>query len=304
VDDADEVAHGRPLYRGPMARGRSEKVLARRYDGESLHRTPDEVVVEEAMAIHLDDTLVATTMRTPGHDFELAVGFCLTEGLLGGAAVETCRYCATGSAVDTGFNVVSVDTGGRAPEPTPRLGPATSSCGLCGTADLDDLLVRLDPLPASPSPSLDVCVAAPDRLRHAQGLFDTTGSVHAAAAFDATGELLVAREDIGRHNAVDKVVGRLLLDGALPASGLGLVVSGRASFEMVQKAWAGGFAALVSVSGPSSLAVEASRRAGLALVAFARDGRGTVYAPVDGHPFRDSAAGTTAAPAPRVEAAR
>jgi FdhD protein len=281
-----------------MARGRSERVLARHYDGGSLHRVPDDVVVEEAMAIHLDATLVATTMRTPGHDFELAVGFCHTEGLLGGAPVETCRYCATGSAVETGFNVVSVDTGGRAPEPTPRLGPATSSCGLCGTADLDEVLVRLDPLPATLSPSLEVCVAAPDRLREAQALFDATGSVHAAAAFDADGELLVVREDIGRHNAVDKVVGRLLLDGALPARGLGLVVSGRASFEMVQKAWAAGFTVLVSVSGPSSLAVEAARRAGLALVAFARDGKGTVYAPVDSRPFLSDAS-----PVDRVEAA-
>ena len=268
-----------------MARGRSEKVLSRRYDGASLRRTPDEVVVEEPMAIHVDGTLVATTMRTPGHDFELAVGFCHTEGLLGGAAVETCRYCATGSAVDTGFNVVSVDTGGRAPEPTPRLGPATSSCGLCGTADLDELMLRLDPLPATSMPALEVCLAAPEKLRDAQGLFDATGSVHAAAAFGPTGELLVVREDIGRHNAVDKVVGRLLLDGQLPARGLGLVVSGRASFEMVQKACAAGFAVLVAVSGPSALAVDAARRAGLALVAFARDGHGTVYAPLDGDPF-------------------
>ena len=268
-----------------MARGRSEKVLSRRYDGDSLRRTPDEVVVEEPMAIHLDDTLVATTMRTPGHDFELAVGFCHTEGLLGGAPVESCRYCATGSAVETGFNVVSVDTGGRAPEPTPRLGPATSSCGLCGTADLDEVMVRLDPIPTTAVPPLEVCLAAPDRLHRAQGLFDTTGSVHAAAAFDAAGELLVVREDIGRHNAVDKVVGRLLLDARLPAAGLGLVVSGRASFEMVQKAWAAGFGVLVSVSGPSSLAVEAAQRAGLVLLAFARDGHGTLYAPTDGDPF-------------------
>ena len=142
-------------------------------------------------------------------------------------------------------------------------------------------------MPHSPqaAPALDVCLAAPDGLRRAQGLFDTTGSVHAAAAFDASGELLVVREDIGRHNAVDKVVGRLLLDGALPATGLGLVVSGRASFEMVQKAWAAGFAVLVAVSGPSSLAVEAARRAGLVLLAFARDGSGTLYAPADGDPF-------------------
>jgi FdhD protein len=260
-----------------MARGRSERVLARRVDADGLWRTPDEVVVEEPMAIHLDDTLVATTMRTPGHDFELAVGFCLTEGLLGGADVVTCRYCATGSAVETGFNVVSVDTGGQAPTPTPRLGPATSSCGLCGTADLDELMIRLDPLPTQAVPPLDVCLAVPDRLRRAQGLFDTTGSVHAAAAFDAAGELLVVREDIGRHNAVDKVVGRLLLDDALPASDQGLFVSGRASFEMVQKAWAAGFETVIAVSAPSALAVRTATMGGLGLAGFVRGKDFNIY---------------------------
>jgi FdhD protein len=129
-----------------------------------------------------------------------------------------------------------------------------------------------------------VLLSAPDRLREAQGLFDATGSVHAAGAFDARGAMLEVREDIGRHNAVDKVVGRLLLDDRLPADGLGLVVSGRASFELVQKAWAAGFAAMVAVSGPSALAVETARRAGLTLVGFARDGAGNLYAPTEGGP--------------------
>ncbi len=258
--------------------------MSRRYDGEALRRAPDEVIVEEPLSIHLDATLVATTMRTPGHDFELAVGFCLTEGLLGGAEVLTCRYCGTGTAVDTEFNVVSVDTGGRAPEPVPRLGPATSSCGLCGSTSIDELADRLAPLPAVDGPPLDVLAAAPDRLRDAQGLFDSTGSVHAAGAFAADGTMLVVREDIGRHNAVDKVVGRMLLDGALPATGLGLAVSGRASFELVQKAWAAGFASMVAVSGPSALAVDTARRAGLVLMGFTRDGGGNLYAPVDGGP--------------------
>ncbi len=263
--------------------------MSRRYDGEALRRGPDEVIVEEPLALHLDDTLVATTMRTPGHDFELAVGFCFTEGLLGGAPVLTCRYCGTGSAVDTEFNVVSVDTGGRAPTPTPRLGPATSSCGLCGSTSIDELADRLDPLPAIDGPPLDVLAAAPEALRTAQGLFDATGAVHAAGAFDVDGTMLVVREDIGRHNAVDKVVGRLLLDAALPATGLGLAVSGRASFELVQKAWAAGFAAMVAVSGPSALAVETSRRAGLVLMGFAHDGGGNLYAPLDGGPVPPTA---------------
>ena len=234
-------------------------------------------MVEEPLAIHLDDQLVATTMRTPGHDFELAAGFCFTDGLLGGATVRTCRYCATGPAVDTDFNVVSIDTGGRAPAPTPRLGLSTSSCGLCGSTSLDELAARLEPLASPTRIPVEVLAAMPERVRHEQRLFDSTGAVHAAAAFDVNGSPVVVREDVGRHNAVDKVVGRLLLDGRLPAEGLGLYVSGRASFEMVQKAWAAGFAALVAVSAPTALAVATAERANLVLAGFARGDRMNVY---------------------------
>ena len=230
------------------------------------------------MAIHLDDQLVTTTMRTPGHDFELAAGFCFTEGLLAGASVRTCRYCATGPAVDTDFNVVSVDTGGVAPVPTPRLGPTTSSCGLCGSTSLAELADRLDPLVESHVFGAGVLASMPERVRAEQRLFDATGAVHTAAAFDVVGTPIVVREDVGRHNAVDKVVGRLLLDDRLPASDLGLYVSGRASFEMVQKAWAAGFAALVAVSAPTSLAVATAVRANLVLAGFVRGERMNVYA--------------------------
>jgi FdhD protein len=261
-----------------VPKGRSATVLVTTYDDGSLSRGPDEVVVEEPMSIRLDDHLVATTMRTPGHDFELAVGFCFTDGLLAGAAVRTCRYCATGPATETDFNVVSVDTGGRAPVPQPRLNPISSSCGLCGSASLDELADRLAPLPlVAPIPPA-ILAAMPDRVRSGQQLFDSTGAVHAAAAFDATGRPLVVREDVGRHNAVDKVVGRLLLDGSLPASELGLYVSGRASFEMVQKAWAAGFGALVAVSAPTSLAVATAERANLVLAGFVRGSRMNIYA--------------------------
>ncbi len=155
-----------------MPRGRTETVLTTSYDHGAVMRRPDELIVEEPLSIHLDDTLVTTTMRTPGHDFELAVGFCFTDGLLAGAPVLTCRYCGTGSAVDTEFNVVSVDTGGRAPVPTPRLTPTTSSCGLCGSVTLDELADRLEPLTGSTSIALDVMAAVPDRVRPDQGLFD------------------------------------------------------------------------------------------------------------------------------------
>ena len=261
-------------------RGRTTRILTRRHgSGTQSRRSPDEVVVEEPLAIHLDGTLVATTMRTPGDDFELAVGFCHTEGLLAGAPVLTCRYCGTGSAVETGFNAVSVDTGGRAPAPTPRLTPTTSACGLCGTQSLEELADRLDPLADVVDLPPDVLALAVEKAAAEQPLFAATGGTHAAAAFTADATPVLVREDIGRHNAVDKVVGRLLLDDGLPAGTLGLFVSGRASLEMVHKAWAAGFAALVAVGAPSSLAVEASRAAGLTLAGFARDDRLNVYAP-------------------------
>jgi FdhD protein len=244
------------------------------------NRAPDDVVVEEPMQIRLDDHLVATTMRTPGNDYELAVGFCFTDGALDGTPVLEVRYCGTGTASSTEFNVVSVSTGGRAPVPRPRLTTTTSSCGLCGSESVAELRDRLRPL-------VDLAEFAPGLLAEAaqkvvseQSLFTITGGVHAAAAFGLDGAIHVVREDIGRHNAVDKVVGRLLLDGRLPASQLGLFVSGRASFEIVQKAWAAGFAAIVAVSAPSSMAVEAARAAGLTLAGFARPGRMNIYAPV------------------------
>jgi FdhD protein len=262
-----------------VARGRTAKVLTTKLDGRAASRRPDELIVEEPLAIHLDDNLVTTTMRTPGHDFELAAGFVFTEGLLAGAAVQTCRYCGTGSAVDTEFNVVSVETGGVAPVPVPRLGTTTSSCGLCGSASIDTLCERLAPLTDIVPFELGVLAGVPDRVIPQQTLFQATGAVHAAAAFDHRGDALVVREDVGRHNAVDKVVGRLLLDGVLPASDLGLYVSGRASFEIVQKAWAAGFGAVVAVSAPTSLAVDTARRAGIMLAGFVRDGRMNIYAP-------------------------
>jgi FdhD protein len=247
--------------------------------GGERARHPDELIVEEPMTVQLDGVTVSTTMRTPGHDYELAVGFCHTEGLLAGVPVQGVRYCATGSAMGSEFNVVTVETGGRAPAPRARLGNTTSSCGLCGNDAIDELCDRLQPLPEVRPIPLEVLHGIPDAARSAQGLFDTTGAVHAAAAFDADGTVLLTREDVGRHNAVDKIIGRMLLDGALPATGLGLFVSGRASFELVQKAWAGGFSTLVAVSAPTALAVHTARRAGLTLAGFVRADRLNIYSP-------------------------
>ena len=239
------------------------------------------MIVEEPLTIQLDGEVVTTTMRTPGNDFELAAGFCFTEGLLAGAAVTGVRYCADGPAIDSEFNVVTVETGGLAPIPTPRLGTTSSSCGLCGRDQLDALTERLAPYPPDDATiAIDVLASVPATVLGGQGLFGETGAVHAAAAFDADGNVVVTREDVGRHNAVDKVVGALLLDGRLPsqtATTVGLFVSGRASIEMVQKAWAGGFRALVAVSAPTSLAVEAARRANLTLVGFVRQDGCNVY---------------------------
>ena len=263
-----------------MARKRTDTVLVVKIDGDRDRRVPDQLVVEEPMTIQLDGNVVATTMRTPGHDYELAVGFCHAEGLLGGARVTGVRYCADGSAVASQFNVVTVETGGRAPAPTPRLGTTTSSCGLCGSEAIDQLAARLEPLTGGTvSFTPEQIVEVPARVIPGQRLFDATGAVHAAAAFDESLEIVVSREDVGRHNAVDKVVGSLLLERRLPASNLGLFVSGRASFEMVQKAWAAGFGTLVSVSAPTALAVDTARRAGITLYGFVRDGSAVRYSP-------------------------
>lgn len=262
-----------------MSRGRSQRVLVRHWDGSQEHRRPDDLVVEEPLTIELDNVTVTTTMRTPGHDFELAAGFCFTEGLLGEALITSIRYCAAEPAFDTEFNLVTVETNG-APPATPRLGLTTSACGLCGSESIEALSKRLNPLPPSETPdSADVLAGVPERVRAFQELFGATGGVHAAAAFAVDGQPTLVREDIGRHNAVDKVVGRMLLDGDLPARGLGLFVSGRASFEMVQKAWAAGFGVLVAVSAPSALAVETASVAGLRLAGFVRDGQLNIYSP-------------------------
>lgn len=268
---------------------RIERILCYRYTSWGVARVPEELAVEEPLAIELDGVLVATTMRTPGHDFELAAGFLHAEGMLAGAPIRSCRFCGDSApragltqgyeqpALD--YNTVSVDTAGLAPVPTPRLGPTTAACGLCGAESIRDLANRLPRLTGRPGPSLAVSTDMVVRLRREQPLFDRTGAVHAAAAFDCHGTILLCREDVGRHNAVDKVVGRLLLDHRLPASELGLVVSGRASFEIVQKAWAAGFGTVVAVSAPTSLAVATAREAGLVLLGFARNGAANIYAP-------------------------
>ena len=200
-----------------MTRRPSERIDVTRVTGRAgdreVQRRPDDLIVEEPLSIQLDGTLVSTTMRTPGHDHELAVGFCFTEGLLGNAVVLGVRHCSDETTPASASNVVTIDTGALAPAPTPRLGNVSSSCGWCGSEHLDELCSRLDPLPDGGPIDLDVIGSIVDVVFDGQGLFASTGSVHAAAAFDAAGKVLLTREDVGRHNAVDKVVGALVVGG-------------------------------------------------------------------------------------------
>lgn len=263
-----------------MTRGRTNRILTTEIDASGSSRGPDEVAVEEPLEIRLDGNLVGTTMRTPGHDFELAAGFCLSDDLLGGAEIRSVKYCrgeGAGAVVESEFNVVTVSTGGRAPVPEPRLTVASSACGMCGTTAIDELRTRLHPLPVGTPFPASLVLDAPERLLGGAPIFAVTGAVHAAALFDRSGETVVLREDVGRHNAVDKVIGERLLAGDVPASDLGLAVSGRVGFEIVQKAWAAGVSLVVAKGAPTSLAVEAARIARITLVGWASDGSARIY---------------------------
>jgi FdhD protein len=252
--------------------------------GDRVDRT-DTVAVEEPLEIRVGGTSVTVTMRTPGDDFDLALGNLLTEGVLHTAdEVHQLMHCLDedeqGSPT---YNVVDVTL---APDVVPdldrtaRSGYQSSACGVCGKTSIDAITatsryaVGDDPVRLSPT----VVVGLPAALRTMQKVFDKTGGLHAAGIFTAEGAPLVVREDVGRHNAVDKVVGWAAREGRLPLSGHVLVVSGRASFELVQKAVMAGLPALVAVSAPSSLAVDLALRSGLTLVGFARPPRLTVYA--------------------------
>jgi FdhD protein len=229
----------------------------------------DRVAVEEPLEIRVRGRALAVTMRTPGHDEELAVGFLHGEGLLAGPVT------AAGPTPDLAANIVEVDAPLR-PLARERRFYTTSSCGVCGKGALEEVAVHADVLPAGPSINRALLASLPDRLR--QPGFEATGGLHATGLFDAAGTLLCVREDVGRHNAMDKVVGRALLDGELPLAEQILCVSGRLSFELVQKAAVAGCPILVGVGAPSSLAVELAADRSMTLAGFARGGRVNVYA--------------------------
>ncbi|EXU64877.1 formate dehydrogenase [Streptomyces sp. PRh5] len=274
-----------------MGRVTERRRVIRIRDG-AVSTRPDTLVAEEPLEIRLNGKPLAITMRTPGDDFALAAGFLVSEGVLGRAdELANIVYCA-GATQDGSntYNVVDVTLAPGVPVPDITLERnvyTTSSCGLCGKASLDAVrttarwpladgledaggsAVRIEP---------ETLSVLPDRLRAAQRVFDRTGGLHAAGLFSPDGELLDLREDVGRHNAVDKLVGRALQQGLLPLSGSVLMVSGRASFELAQKAVMAGIPVLAAVSAPSSLAVDLAAETGLTLVGFLRGTSMNVYA--------------------------
>ncbi len=229
----------------------------------------DYVAIEEPLEIRVRGVALAVTMRTPGHDEELALGFLHGEGLIGAAA-------PAGPPHDLAGNVVDVDTE-LLREPPQRRFYTTSSCGVCGKGALEEVAVHAPPTAPGPVIERELLAALPDRLAAAQPGFASTGGLHATGLFDAAGELLVAREDVGRHNAMDKVIGRALIDRRLPLRGNVLCVSGRLSFELVQKAAVAGAPVLVGVGAPTSLAVALAREQAMTLCGFARGGQVNVY---------------------------
>jgi FdhD protein len=265
----------------PIRHVSSTRVVAVR--GRELEVRADTVVGEEPLEIRAagpgqEPVAVAVTMRTPGHEDELAVGFLRTEGLIGDRDVVGVGY-GDPAALNRPDDTVVVRLAGRfdASRVAERHFVATASCGICGKASLDELAVRAEPLPAGPVVARDVILALPDRLRAAQRVFETTGGLHAAGLFAPSGELVAIREDVGRHNALDKLVGSQLLAGRLPLDERILMVSGRVSFEIVQKAAVAGIPILCAVSAPSDLAIEAAERLGQTLVGFLRGDGFNVY---------------------------
>jgi FdhD protein len=280
-----------------MGRVTERRKVIRIRDGVVSAR-PDTLVAEEPLEIRLNGKPLAITMRTPGDDFALAAGFLVSEGALATASdLLNIVYCAGATADGSNtYNVVDVRTtpGVTIPDITlERNVYTTSSCGLCGKASLDAVRTTTR-WPIADAPPLriepELLASLPDRLRAAQRVFDRTGGLHAAALFSEDGELLDVREDVGRHNAVDKLVGRALQNGDLPLSRAILLVSGRASFELAQKAVMAGIPVLAAVSAPSSLAVDLAAETGLTLVGFLRGSSMNVYAGEDRITLRTAAA--------------
>jgi FdhD protein len=277
----------------------------RRVEGDAARPAVDELAAEEPLEIRVGGEAVAVTMRTPGDDFALAAGFCLTEGLVDEPDdIASIRYC-TGSALRSSTSVepyaepgsaehahdrlrrtynevdVALRGGGSVAPELRRRVYTTSSCGICGAASIDAVRREHPDIDDPVTVSTAVLSRLPDVMRSAQRVFDRTGGLHAAARCTADGTLLDLREDVGRHNAVDKLIGQAALTGALPLRGQTLVVSGRVAFEIVQKALRAGLPVIAAVSAPTSLAVELATASGMTLVGFVRGDRMNVYSGAD-----------------------
>lgn len=262
-----------------MARVTARRPMRRISPNGAVQR-PDTLAVEEPLEIRIGGVSLTVTMRTPGADIDLVHGFLLSENIIGAAdEIVVARYCAgTDAEGRNTYNVLDITLRTPAPVPT-RNFLTTSACGLCGKSALDEVRTRTRfPLPAE-GPVVEAATLAtmPETLRTRQSVFEATGGLHAAGLFTADGAVLAVREDIGRHNAVDKVIGWALRENRVPATDLVLIVSGRASFELVQKAVMAGIPILGAVSAPSSLAVDLAAESGLTLAGFVRGDTMNIY---------------------------
>jgi len=274
-----------------MAKPAAPGLRVHRWTSGQWTEAPDAVVTEEPLQISLHGEPLSVVMRTPGHDVELCLGLMYAEGIVRALReVRLIRISAESGEMEKAVRVdadllesnqVDVHPAGAPRRKPERSMLSSSACGVCGTVLIEDLRRDLAALPDGPSVDPSLLPGLVDKLRAGQGVFDRTGGLHAAGLFNADGTLVHLREDVGRHNAVDKVVGRSLIDGALPASSSILVVSGRAGYEIVQKAISAGIPVLVAVGAPSSLAVALAREFNLTLVGFLRGDRYNVYAGPD-----------------------
>ena len=276
---------------GKPRRGSKTKTRVRVVEEGRMRLRPDTLATEEPMEIRLlagdMKQTVAVTMRTPGADFELAAGFLYGEGIVSSPDdIVKISYCVDSDLdAEQQYNIVNVELRGNRGydlRPLDRHFYTTSACGVCGKASLEQLELRGCPvIPPGPELTAQTIYGMTEKLRDAQGLFDATGGLHAAALFDKYGELIALREDVGRHNATDKLVGWALLEGRLPLSDHVVMVSGRSSFEILQKCLAAGAPIVCAISAPSSLAVDVAKAFGMTLVGFLREGRFNVYAGSD-----------------------
>ncbi len=272
---------------GKTRRGSKTKTRVRVVENGQMRVRPDSLATEEPMEIRLltgaAKQTVAVTMRTPGADFELAAGFLYGEGIISSRdEIKKISYCVDPDVdAEQQYNIVNVELRGDRDYDLRSLERhfyTTSACGVCGKASLEQLELRGCPV-VSPGPevSAETIYSLPEKLREAQGLFDATGGLHAAALFGADGDLLALREDVGRHNATDKLIGWALMQGRLPLSENIVMVSGRSSFEILQKCLTAGVPLVCAISAPSSLAVDVARQFGITLVGFLRNERFNVY---------------------------